>query len=72
MSVETEVESVSERIADLLLDIKEEYMKAYPDGDYMSLTIQKDYIMFNNAYFDRDSDFPIDYYHNFKTERSDE
>lgn len=72
MNVETEVESVSERIADLLLEIKEEYMKAYPDGDYMSLTIWKDSITFNNAYFDRDSDFPIDYYRNFKTERSDE
>lgn len=72
MSVETEIERVSERIADLLLEIKEEYMKAYPDGDYMSLAVWKDSIMFSNAYFDRDSDFPIDYYRNFKTERSDE
>lgn len=72
MSVETEIERVSERIADLLLEIKEEYMKAYPDGDYMSLVVWKDSIMFSNAYFDRDSDFPIDYYRNFKTERSDE
>lgn len=72
MSVETEIERVSERIADLLLEIKEEYMKAYPNGDYMSLVVWKDSIMFSNAYFDRDSDFPIDYYRNFKTERSDE
>ena len=55
------VDKLTKEIAKRLKEIRELYLKEYPQGDYMSLTIWKDCILFNNSYYDEDINLPIDY-----------
>ena len=55
------VDTLTKKIAKKLSEIRELYLKEYPQGDYMSLTIWKDCILFNNSYYDEDVNLPIDY-----------
>ncbi len=54
-------EELIQEIADKVNEIRELYLKEYPQGDYLTITIWKNGISFNNTYYDEDSDFPIDY-----------
>ena len=55
------VDKLTKEIAKRLNEIRELYMKEYQQGDYMSLTILKNCIKFNNSYWDYDNNFPIEY-----------
>lgn len=55
------VDKLTKEISKRLKEIRELYLKEYPQGDYMSLTIWKDSINFNNSRWDKDINFPIDY-----------
>ena len=55
------VDKLTKEIAKRLNEIRELYLKEYPQGDYMSLTIWKDCILFNNSYYDEDVNLPIEY-----------
>ena len=55
------VDKLTKEIAKRLKEIRELYLKEYPQGDYMSLTIFKNCIKFNNSYWDEDVHLPIDY-----------
>ena len=55
------VDKLTKEIAKRLNEIRELYLKEYPQGDYMSLTIWKDCILFNNFYYDEDVNLPIEY-----------
>ena len=55
------VDKLTQEIAKRLKEIRELYLKEYPEGDYMSLTIWKDCISFYNSHFDDDINFPIEY-----------
>ena len=55
------VDKLTKEIAKRLSEIRELYLKEYPRGDYMSLTIWKDCILFNNSYYYEDVNLPIEY-----------
>ena len=55
------VDKLTKEIAKRLNEIRELYLKEYPQGDYMSMTIWKDCISFYNSHFDDDINFPIEY-----------
>lgn len=55
------VDKLTKEIAKRLNEIRELYLKEYPQGDYLSLTIWKDCISFYNSHFDDDINFPIEY-----------
>lgn len=55
------VDKLTKEIAKRLKEIRELYLKEYPQGDYMSLTIWKDSISFHNSRWDEDRNFPIFY-----------
>ena len=55
------VDKLTKEIAKRLKEIRELYLKEYPQGDYMSLTIWKDCISFYNSRWDDDINFPICY-----------
>lgn len=55
------VDKLTKEIAKRLKEIRELYLKEYPEGDYMSLTIWKDCISFCNSHWDDDINFPICY-----------
>lgn len=55
------VDKLTKEIANRLKEIRELYLKEYPQGDYMSLTIWKDSILFHNSRWDEDRNFPIFY-----------
>ena len=55
------VDKLTKEIAKRLNEIRELYLKEYPQGDYMSLTIWKDSILFHNSRWDEDINFPICY-----------
>lgn len=54
-------EELTQKIAEKVNEIRELYLKEYPQGDYLSLTIWKDCISFHNSRWDEDNDFPIGY-----------
>ena len=60
------VDKLTKEIAKRLKEIRELYLKEYPQGDYMSLTIFKNCIKFNNSYWDEDVHLPIEYKENFR------
>ena len=60
------VDKLTKEIAKRLKEIRELYLKEYPQGDYMSLTILKNCIKFNNSYWDEDAHLPIEYKENFR------
>ena len=62
------VDKLTKEIAKRLKEIRELYLKEYPQGDYMSLTIWKDCILFHNSRWDEDRTFPI-YYDEYFTEK---
>lgn len=56
-------------IAEKLKEIKMFYEACYPKADYLTMSINKDYIMFNNRSWEGGADeenFPINYYENLK------
>ena len=55
------VDKLTKEIAKRLKEIRELYLKEYPQGDYMSLTIWKDCISFYNSRWDEDVNLPIEY-----------
>ena len=55
------VDKLTKEIAKRVNEIRELYLKEYPQGDYMSLTIWKDSILFHNSRWDEDINFPICY-----------
>lgn len=55
------VDKLTKEIAKMLNEIRELYLKEYPQGDYLVLTIFKNRIEFNNSYWDYDNNFPIEY-----------
>lgn len=55
------VDKLTKEIAQRLKEIRELYLKTYPDGDYLSLVVWKNSIGFNNSMFGEDNDFPIQY-----------
>ena len=59
------VDKLTKEIAKRLKEIRELYLKEYPQGDYLLLTIFKNCIKFNNSYWDEDVYLPIDYKENF-------
>ena len=63
------VDKLTKEIAKRLKEIRELYLKEYPQGDYMSLTIWKDSILFHNARWDEDRNFPILYDEYFREEK---
>ena len=60
------VDKLTKEIAKRLNEIRELYLKEYPQGDYLVLTIFKNSIGFNNSYWDEDARLPIEYNENFK------
>ena len=60
------VDKLTKEIAKRLNEIRELYLKEYPQGDYLVLAILKNRIGFNNSYWDYDNNFPIDYNENFR------
>ena len=62
------VDKLTNEIAKKLKEIRDLYLKEYPQGDYMSLTIWKNYILFHNARWDEDRNFPI-YYDDYAREK---
>lgn len=62
------VDKLTKEIAKMVKEIRELYLKEYPQGDYMSLTILKNCIKFNNSYWDEDVHLPIEYKENFREE----
>ena len=52
---------MSKFIAEKLKEIRDKYYEEYPEGYYLSLVIDKDLIRFNNAYWDKDKEYPIDW-----------
>lgn len=57
---------LTKKIAEKVKEIRELYLKEYPQGDYLTITIWEDNIKFHNTYYDEDSDFPINYSEFFK------
>ena len=55
------VDKLTKEIAKRLNEIRELYLKEYPQGDYLNLAILENTITFNNSYFDEDANFPIIY-----------
>ena len=60
------VDKLTKEIAKRLNEIRELYLKEYPQGDYLVLTIFKNSIGFNNSYWDEDARLPIEYNENFR------
>lgn len=56
----TSKEELTEEIAKRVKEIRDLYYKVYPEGDYMTMCIFRDYMRFNNSP-DEDKDFYIDY-----------
>lgn len=48
-------------IAEKLKEIRDKYYEEYPEGYYLNLVIDKDLIRFNNAFWDKDKEYPIDW-----------
>ena len=53
-------------IAKRVKEIRELYYSVYPEGDYLSLFFEKDYISFNNEKWESgaDENYPIHYWEN--------
>ena len=62
------VDKLTKEIAKRVKEIRELYLKEYPQGDYLLLTIFKNCIKFNNSYWDEDVHLPIEYKENFREE----
>ena len=60
------VDKLTKEIAKRLNEIRELYLKEYPQGEYLVLAIFKNSIGFNNSYWDEDARLPIEYNENFK------
>ena len=60
------VDKLTKEIAKRLNEIRELYLKEYPQGDYLVLAILKNRIGFNNSYWGEDARLPIEYNENFK------
>lgn len=54
------------QIRDLMIQIRDVYMKYYPDGEYLSLAIMGDTLMANNMAYADDADNPLDIYYIIK------
>ena len=50
------------------MEIRRMYLKAYPQGDSLDITIFKDCLWFNNHYYGEDDDYPINFYKDLSKE----
>lgn len=50
------------KISEKLREIWKIYHEAYPKGTYLAIFIKDGYIHFNNAHFDEDISFPVEYF----------
>ena len=57
-----------ERILTALIQIHDTYLEYHPNGDWLSLTLSRDYVRADNnfSYGGKDYDFPISISMNFK------
>ena len=60
-------EELTNEIYKKLVEIKEMYLKEYPDGKYLDLTIINDSIMFCNRYWGENEDYSIQFCKNTLT-----
>lgn len=54
-------EELMQKIAEKVNEIRELYLKEYPQGVYLTIEIGKNGISFYNTYNDEDNDLSIDY-----------
>lgn len=52
-----------QKILNKIKEIREIYKEYNPDGDYLTISInpQTGYIAFNNAYYDTDAEYTLNY-----------
>lgn len=55
-------EKLMKEIAQRLREIRVLYKQAYPEADYLDITLTKDHISFNNRFWSDNEDYPIDYW----------
>lgn len=60
------------KIRTLMECIREIYQRYSGNCDFLSLVIVNGEIQFHNRYYDEDSNFPINYYHDFTEENEDD
>lgn len=60
------------KIRTLIECIREIYKRYSGNCDFLSLVIVNGEIQFHNRYYDEDSNFPINYYHDFTEENEDD
>ena len=53
-----------EQILELLEEIKQVYRRYNPDGEYLTMVISGTHISANNAYWEKDSKRPLEFYVN--------
>ena len=54
-------EELIKEIAKRMKEIRELYKQAYPEADYLDITISKNLITFNNQFWNENKDYPINY-----------
>ena len=59
---------LEKEICKKVMEIREMYLKAYPQGDSLDITIFKDCFWFNNRYYGEDDDYPINFYKDLSKE----
>lgn len=59
-------EECEKQIKDLMIQIRDVYMKYNPGGDYLTLSIMGDTLMANNMDYADDADHPLDIYYVIK------
>lgn len=59
-------EELIKEIAKRAKDIRKLYYSVYPEGEYLTIAFDKDFIDFNNKYYKEDKDYPIVYFENYK------
>lgn len=57
-------EELTKEIAKRVKDIRNLYYSVYPDGDYLTMCLRRNSIMFNNRKWEggEDENYPIDYW----------
>ena len=59
-------EELTREIAKRANEIRKLYYSVYPEGDYLIIAFNKDFIDFNNKFYEEDKDYPINYFENCK------
>lgn len=57
-------EELTREIAKKLKDVRELYYEVYPEGNYLTMCIRRNVVMFNNRHWEggEDEEYPIDYW----------